>query len=443
MNNKRPSRLLLSDWGAYGDVYSSAEEFISEVIILSLMYDEILIQDEIFTLNSSMPNWFSGKYGHNLLSKFMNLESIVFLGWNSFPENIDIDPSISPFRARAQFLQDYSTNGDSIFVPNNTQKKFYQDIDSLYTQHPNRLRPRSTLKEVDPYVLFKKIFCEILLNGSYNEWLKNTHPFITDNIKEDLLNFALNPEKGLALLKDMKFTVKNVEKNGAVIFNRSLGFQLSKLYKQEAKSDIQELIQSCFAIPLCHSENAVGKFSKRLREIPLSIKDERIITNIMDKPVLEFDSETVFNIPNLVDDFPTIINKVRNSTAGIELREVLREQTNVIPHWLLQDKWKAVANELAYECHIGTPINFLTRALSVGGSVVTSTAVSQLTSSASNLHDNLLISSLSTGLGIISEEIVRLVYQRLKTHKTRKEIESLTNFRCSWMPVDYNQLNNN
>ena len=61
---QKSSTLLLTDWAATLDTpqetVTSFDAFAFEIIFQSLVFDKILVADEILTLSSRMPQWFSG-----------------------------------------------------------------------------------------------------------------------------------------------------------------------------------------------------------------------------------------------------------------------------------------------------------------------------------------------------------------------------------------------
>lgn len=433
----RPNSIIMSDWGAYGNIYNTPEKLVTDIIILSLLYDEVLIQDEVFVLSDLMPKWFERAEGNDLLAKIFELDSIVLLGWKSYPSEIKTDYKHHPMFARAEYHEKFSTRGDSIFIASESNKDFYKKIEYFLTIRKSAIRDRGAKCSFDVNKSFCKVFTELLSKEVYKPWLSSVFPEISSGIKDQFLNFAHNPNFGITeLIK----AGKEVKSHNDPVFNRSLGFQLSTFYKDEIKYSIQRLIQSAYAIPLCESEEAVGKYGYQLKEVPWFSSEETAYSHISEKKVtVEAEANTNLSIPSIISDFPQTINSIRQSDAGKALRYAMREIGNDTNFTRITHCWEGVAEELASCVDIKEKKSARTTALRIGEKIITGTVIGELSSMVfTNIHTPYIGALLGTGIGLSFDHGLELMKYEIQRQKNRQLIESLIEFRCSWIPFEKN-----
>jgi hypothetical protein len=432
----RPNSIILTDWGAFASVYQSPVKLVSDLIVLSLLYDEILIQDEVFVLSDLMPAWFADSEGSSLLAKIFDLDSVVLLGWKSYPKDITVDPKLYPMLARAEFHKKYSTQGDQLFIPNEENIKFYKKVEYSILNRQSALRERGSKNTLDVYSSFLHIFKELLTAKIYEAWMSSLFPSITKEIKDEILSFIENPCKAVEDLQNNGHDVRTVIEGGNTVFNRSLGFQISKLYNTEVRSSLQRLIQSSYAIPLCESEEAVGRYGNLLKEVPWHSSKEVAQQQLSeDKVSVEIELNTELSIPNLFSDFPKVINSVRETEAGILLREAMREVGDDIDFSNIREHWNAVANELARFSEPNMKMTAKTTALRIGEKLFIGTVLGEVGNMAFGiLPVPGLGAMLGAGVGLAFDHGHNLMKKELQHQKIREQIESFVDFRCSWIP---------
>ncbi len=432
----RPNFIILTDWGAFASVYQSPVKLVSDLIVLSLLYDEILIQDEVFVLSDLMPAWFADSEGSSLLAKIFDLDSVVLLGWKSYPKDITVDPKLYPMLARAEFHQKYSTQGDQLFIPNEENIKFYKKIEYSILNRQSALRERGSKNTLDVYSSFLHIFKELLTVKIYEAWMSSLFPSITKEIKDEILSFIENPHKAVEELQNNGHDVRTVIEGGNPVFNRSLGFQISKLYNTEVRNSLQRLIQSSYAIPLCESEEAVGRYGNLLKEVPWHSSKEVAQQQMSeDKVSVEIELNTELSIPNLFSDFPKVINSVRGTEAGILLREAMREVGDDIDFSNIREHWNAVANELASFSEPNKKMTAKTTALRIGEKIFIGTVLGEVGNMAFGiLPVPGLGAMLGARVGLAFDHGHNLMKKELQHQKIREQIERFVDFRCSWIP---------
>ena len=430
----RLNSIVLTDWGAFASVYQSPGKLVSDLIVLSLLYDEILIQDEVFVLSDLMPAWFADSEGSSLLAKIFDLDSVVLLGWRSYPKDITVDPKLYPILARAEFHRKYSTQGDKLFFPNKENIKFYKKVEYSILNRQSAIRERGSKNTLDVYPSFLNILVDLLSVKIYEAWMSSLFPSITKKIKDEILFFMENPCKAVEELQNKGYDVRTVFRGGDPVFNRSLGFQISKLYNTEVRNSLQRLIQSSYAIPLCESEEAVGRYGNLLKEVPWHSSKEVAQRQMSeDKVSVEIELNTELSIPNLFSDFPKVINSVRKTKAGISLRDTMREVGDDIDFSNIREHWNAVANELARFAEPNKKMTAKTTALRIGKKIFIGTVIGEGGDMAFGNLPPGLGTMLGAGVGLAFDHGHNLMKKELQHQKIREQIERFVDFRCSWI----------
>jgi len=433
MTKKRPTSLILTDWGANGNVYKSPRKFVTDIIILSLLYDKVLIQDEIFVLSDSLPKWFNTPAKHVLLSKIFELDSVVLLAWPTiaYTKNITTDPKKHPLVARAEWHVRNSTRGDELFAPNELHNAFYEKVEDILSIRSSSIRERAFGTDIDVGTSYRKILHDVLSMKRYESWLRSLYPDISDTTRDAMLKYIDNPSLAVQELKDKGFQVNALIWDDAPIFNRSLGFQVSKMYKEKEKNALQQLIQSAYAIPLCDSEDAIGRYGRFLKEVPWCSSEKDAERNAQEnKVVVEAVVNTKLWLPEWFDDFPSIINKVRSTKEGRALRRSVEELGNEITFNEITRRWQEVADILSSYCPQKSKCNAITTAVRIGSDITIGTVVDLLTPEGSSP----LASMLGTGIGVAADHIYQLIKNDLHRQVVREELEKAVDFRCSWIP---------
>ena len=119
--SKRPSSLLLNDLQSDPDSFGAhPEQLIYQLMLLSLLYEEILIPDETIVLSDKITQWLSSPAGFNQWTQLLDLGSITFLlhPTRAYDERDNELRDLSekhPFLARAKHLQGRATKHGAEF----------------------------------------------------------------------------------------------------------------------------------------------------------------------------------------------------------------------------------------------------------------------------------------------------------------------------------------
>jgi len=145
MNSKYSSRLILSDWAASENaIPQNRQRILEELLVLSLVFDEILIQDDILALNMNLANMFAPQNYFNILEQLIESGALVILSHPLYlypDDDIKDRAKVSPIFSRAEYIKRYGTAGDKVFNPTDKQLHFYKCIDEC-------LKKKSKFKSV-------------------------------------------------------------------------------------------------------------------------------------------------------------------------------------------------------------------------------------------------------------------------------------------------------
>ncbi len=442
-NYVQPSSVLMTDWAVDGKSIGNLDAVIYELMLLSLLYDSVLIQDEIFALSPKFANMFSSKENIDILKKLLDIGAITVLTHplQVYPtDELKELATAAPIFARAKYTQQYSTRADKLFKPSNKQITLYHEIDACLSRNPGTQRPVGSLMQFDIMKAFGFLLKDTLSSKHYKKWIGSAFGGITNEMADDFINFIEDTEKLSSQLTRNNKGIRLVPgPDGKPVFNRSLGYLATTLYPHRQAKAMQSLIQTTFAAPFCWRENASGRFSKFLRELLWMPED--IINDGYDQlgegSIVSVEAHTDIEIllPEMNTDFVDHIQAIRDSLPGKKLRMVVRHMEQDISFNRQVESWYEVADLLASLITTGKPVTIREYLLGVGNGLVCGAVahglLTQVRSTKIDMAGNLLEGLLSGGLGILSGSLYRIFRDNRKNQKLRKKIENAVEFRCS------------
>ncbi|MHC4172809.1 MAG: hypothetical protein ACYTBX_01635 [Planctomycetota bacterium] len=345
---KPKNSLLMTDWvGGTGKIAKDFKTFIYELVLLSLVYDEILIQDEALVLSRKLSRWMKAKEDFRLLEECFGAGCIRVLTHpkRAFPiQELKDLSEYNPIQARAKYIAKYSTWGDKPFKPTKLQRQFYNRIDSLISSSQSYHRPVGQKERIDFRSRFPKILLEVLSGNSYRKWRERAFSGITPEMADEFIRYIDEPGRALGELpSDIRHSIP-----GEHIFTRSLGYRLTTLYEAPMQNAMKKLIETVFAAPFCENEDASGRYDSALKEfvLPLEESDYTDFSETEHIVSVQAHTEVPLTLPPLNANLSKVISETRETDAGQELRRVMKEYGPHTYAWQ-QQAWKAVANELS------------------------------------------------------------------------------------------------
>jgi hypothetical protein len=436
----RPGSVLLTDWAAdEAALGRSLQSPFLRLVLLSLLYDEILVQDEVFVLSNKLARWFTRDGNRDLLWKLLEIGSIKLLTHprDAYPKDLRDYAEEHPILARAQYIQALGSKGRYRFVPSTEQKSFYSLLESCLFGHPSARREVST--RFDVMTALPALLRDVLSKTVYASWIGAAFGGITRDMARDFVRFIERPKDAVETLKSAGKIVNVVsDVHDNPVFNRSLAYQLAGLYPEHQEKAMQRLIQTAFAAPFSWREGAVGTFSSSLREMIWRPGDEALNLDGKEEVVIpEVFVDVYLTVPIPADDFPKVIGEIRNEPAGKQLRQSIREIGSDRGFQKQIDCWKTVAQELARRL----PRNrkrFSARAAAVqfGTKVGTTVAVEGLVEEIVKPSETLPEVFTRAGvkaLGVVFDQSLDLLRRHIRSPAYLEQFENLVKFRCTWM----------
>lgn len=439
--------LVLTDWAAdQKNLGNSPKAVLYKLLLLSLLYDKILIQDELFALSPRMARWFStGEYSE-LLRKCFDLGTLVVLKHplSAYPTDELKELSVhAPTLARAKYVQKFGTREEYVFEPSPRQVGLCLIIDSCLQNHPKAQRPVGSLKKRDIRPIFANILKEVLSSKHHTKWRHAAFRGITDVMAEEFVGFIEEPGRAVARFRETRRDpVTLMGSGGKPIFNRSLAYQAASLYPPRQANAMKRLVQTTFAAPFCWRENAAGSYSGSLRELlwiqsgsPTELRELGEVEREEEVVSLEAQVDTTIALPDLTSDFVKAIVHVRNSDAGKKLRWSIRQLGHDIGFLSQKEAWREVADELAGAVIQPKPIDIRTAAIRIGKrTVLGSVAKGSIYVSRGeeiNIPTVLGAAFLSGALGVAFDHGYEVLRNDLKKQKIRQQLEQAVQFRCT------------
>lgn len=335
--------LVMTDWAANVEgIADNRERLLWELVLHSLLKDQILIQDESLAQSEKLAEWFE-------YDNFRVLDELIDTGLFSVvvqPPETYSDPRLQdlatdhPIEAkRSSILLKHGKP----FKPTERLKSFQASLDRAL------LRTRSTALRPDET---QKTFVSTLLNAlgdsEYDKWF-NREFGLNKGLRHELAQYVEQPtlvsdrlkKRNLTFAPDPKFFHQP-------LFTRNLGHLLAQTYP-EAEAGINALIHSSYAKAFTAAhDGASGRYNQYLRPLLPGGTHDRI-KHSKGLPVVEVEYRLGPNLrlPALTPGLCRKIQNARESDAYRELRSSLKTAGWQLNFQDQNEKWLAFADVIA------------------------------------------------------------------------------------------------
>jgi hypothetical protein len=434
----------MSEWAAGGSIAHDRRSLVQEVLLLSLLYDRILIQDEALTLTSKLATWFITKPGRRVLEELLDAGTLVVLTHprRGYPtEQLRDRSEFSPIQARAEFHQKYSTKGGKPFRPTEQQLEFYRLLDSLLQEYRAARRPVGQITNADPNVKYRAVLREILSQTKYHKWLCSAFRGFSKGVAAQFLRYVEDPLTAADTIRRTGAEPKiTFDESGRALFSRSLGYQIADCYGERAAAAMKCIIQTAFAAPFCDNEDAAGLYGPKLRELILTseecteealVRVRALVNTPLALPLSEF-------------GFAQTIHDVRKTPSGRALRASVRKLGNLIDFSEQQSCWQAVSDEIAHRAHSVHKLTIRSIVAEIGRHVISGTFVAGLCESLGTYASAFSAVDLArlglehlagAAMSIAGEQTYRMLQADLQRQQLRRALEQSVEFRCVEVPL--------
>jgi hypothetical protein len=99
-------------------------------MILSLLYDEILVQDQVFVCSTNPAKWFASD--DRMLCELFDLDTLKILKRpiSEYPRNLQDKAREFPILGRSDEIKERSSNVGEPFEPTSIQMRFHERLDA-------------------------------------------------------------------------------------------------------------------------------------------------------------------------------------------------------------------------------------------------------------------------------------------------------------------------
>jgi len=447
----RPRSVVLTDWAADTDnLRVDRSGLIHQLLLLSLLYDEILVQDELLVLSDPLASWFSSKEGLSLWDELLDVGSLVILRHpqTAYPNDELRELSFRhPIEARAKYIETYGTKNDRRFRASDAHWKFYSHLEWCLANDSGRMRETGSRGRFDIMPVFSNTLVTTLTDPSYLPWLQACFPKLNVNDIARFRDFVSDPSTLVAALEKAGLAKSVLRSERIPVLNRSLAYQATDLFPPAKRPELRQLIQSSFAAPFCWRENAIGRYGGMLRTIPTSQTVRSTQASALVPSVqVQAHVNVPLAMPGIERGFASIIAEVRDTKAGKELRDAVARLAHSKSFDVQKNCWTAVAHELARRVakpqSIGVSIDKMGQKIAEG--VTIGAVVHTVTDGFAGKIDFLPALMAGAAAGAI-HGIGAIIYDGLhqvwstsvanaRIHELSFQFENAVDFRCTWIP---------
>ena len=348
--------IVMVEWSRDNEpTHGTRDEFLWHQMLLSLLYDEVLAQDETLVCSNRMARWFPDNDSFRLLEEIFECGGLAVLKrpLERYPEDLKERASTHPINARREHLARFSVNNDGTDIKFKTKRlQFHNRLEVLLAGRPGAHRHAGTRQNPDSNLMqeFARLLAHVLTDSRYESWLKSKFKqHITRRIAEEFVQYIDNPALAIDRLKEKhpdrppKFTPQS----GKLEFSTALAVQVASTYPPDTANALQALIEMVFARPFCQEEGAEGRYGQLLRDLPLASGVEET-EDARGIHVVRVET-TALRLPEPGPNFSKIINTVREKESGKNLRRAMIDLGPEPTFASATKAWRDVAADLASE----------------------------------------------------------------------------------------------
>lgn len=326
--------------------------FLSELIVNSLLYDEIFIREGDLIGNRILTEYLKDEFAFQIFSELLSVGAIKILrlSSNSYPSNIRRSPRLFPISARAEDQEINRSDAGKPWKATKWEWELFSRLDKVLKGSSKSHRRQRPFPEEN---MFSSELSELLVHRQEYKLDKRTafrdiHP----RMAEQFIKFCCEPEAWRRFLRDHR--IKTPYGSGRD-FYRTQAYQCAERFVPKAWKAMQRLVESTYAACECDRENADGRFGRSaLVELPARCENYDEAYNEVRKfevvPIVPKKTGLKFAVALGIGK---VVAEVRRKDAFRQMQECLMKidtmgETNqeyVDPFRTLNDAWRAVCGE--------------------------------------------------------------------------------------------------
>ena len=347
---RRPLRqIILTHWNAGVFNSATASHLIPELVVYSLLYDEVLIREEDLLTNRHIVRLLDQPTERRIFEEFLTegLVKLLRLPLSAYPFGRKYDPERLPLSARVEEHEIRRSYKGKPWRATSNDWRVFRSLDRIIVDNPIASRFHAPFPSENPFAeqLGK------LLEERHDFHLNSNPSFrhIDPKTADKFIEFCRKPEAWLRFLKDAGAKKVITGPDGG--FYRSAAYQCS--YFLPTPRPIQRLVESVYAATYCYRERAEGRYDSTLIELPYrytsEAKRENAVETITRLEIVP--TGATASIP-VCPGIATVIVRTRQSAAFDQLQWTINQLGNADPilfptEKAFRDAWYQICAEYA------------------------------------------------------------------------------------------------
>jgi hypothetical protein len=345
--------IVMVDWSRFNQpTQKSRDEFLWHQILLSILYDDVLAQDETLLCSEKLADWFPDSESFRLLEQLVDCGGLCVLKrpWQAYPKDLQELATQQPIAARRAHLEGYSAYNDGTRVCfSKKQLAFQNRLEALLSTRPraHRFAGSRSKSGVDVMQQFAKLLARVLADPRYEKWLRRKFPNISQKTTEKFIKFVEYPNLAIERIIEAGQQPRFTPQPGDLVLSTALAVQAAATYAEEAEH-LQNLIETVFARPFCEREDAEGRYGDALRDLPytVDVNHAEEVGNL-DAVKVRVPVKVSVGLPSPGIDFADIIEGLRAKDSVKELRRAMQNLVTETNLRRAEDAWTGVSADLA------------------------------------------------------------------------------------------------
>lgn len=434
--------IVLVEWQRYNEPIAQRKDaLLYELMLLSLLYDEVLVQDEILVCSKRMARWFHAAESFRLLEELFAVGEVTLLKRpvEKYPQKLRDLAQEKPIFARSKHLMQFSVGNDGRPISyTEEQLRFQGGLESCLSRYPSSHRYAGSKMALGHDLMkeFADLLSTVLTDKRYKKWRESRFRGISPRMADDFVEFSQNPA---AAIRRIRAKGKALRMTTEKEFNTALAVQAAATYSPRGAAAMQKLIETVFAVPFCQDEEAEGRYGRALSELPLPLADEEGETGI-DRVVrveIKVQIPRDMYMPRPEPGYAEVIQSVREN-SGKDLRNAVARIGTDFDFARVERAWRNVADEIASRVVNKSKLHKLDSwsiLASVGKEVSWGIIVDLMIKPHSALEPfSLLPKLMGAGLSACGDYVYKLRRVDLQRQEISEKLDRAVEFRCVDIP---------
>lgn len=417
------------------------DEFLWHQMFMSLLYDDVLAQDQTILCSEEMASWFGDPDGFRLVAELLECRGLVILDRPAvrYPPWMRERLSREPIGTRREQLIRFSAHNDGRPVSFSPKQLSFHNLLENYLREPvnSRSHREAGRRGFNIMDRFARLTKEVLTDSRYTPWLASEFGQITPDVAAEFVRYAEEPKRAIDRLhthrRDEAPRVTPLSKD--LQFSTALAVQVAATYPKRVATELQSFVETVFARPFCDDEGADGRYGRLLQSLPTEPELEgagELIRLVHAEPM-------TLHLPAPRPGFGSVINRIREMPSGRRLKREM-EQLGRDPKFVaVTAAWKDVAADMAALMHSSAAKEVELKAVVVelGKSIVTGVIFGDVIATAVHGLGHSLPFVEATAIGLtlpLYERMQNKGFSRLATEwkrqKTEERLADAIQFSC-------------